>query len=292
MELGKLRNRFKQGKLVSIEYNPPKGTKPELSRLSSVAHMIDFINVTDSPMASPRMSAIVTAYIVKNSIGLECIFNMTCRDRNILALQSDMLGAYALGLENVLLVGGDPSRESKNNVYSLNTYGLLNLTNRLNNGISADGKKLSAPTDFFVGVASDIPNGKNNKAIKRRLSRKVELGASFTITQPIYSVETLDEFLNLTSSINVIKIIGFFPVTSYKLALYLHKNVKGISLPESMLIHLQGAPDEKTEGKKHFEKLLLNIEKSGHLKEISGIHLMRFDYEMVELTRQVIGEVT
>ncbi|WP_035587936.1 methylenetetrahydrofolate reductase [Hippea jasoniae] len=285
-----LRETIGKKKLLSVEYNPPKGaSNPNLEKLKEVSQFIDFINITDCPMASIRLNVITASYLVRQHLQKEVVFNLTCRDRNRLAITSDLLGANALGLENVLAINGDPIfYKPEENVYKFNTYGLLSLIDNLNKGVDFCGNQLKSKTNFFCGVASNIPTKLSLKGIRNRLKRKHEHSAKFVITQPIYSIESLELFLEAIDGINMFKIIGIFPPPSLKVAVYLHKNVKGITIPENYLKRLQDANNEKEQTKKLSLELIEKITTKGYLKLIDGIHLMRFDQELLQNVYQLI----
>ncbi len=276
--------------VITVEYNPPRGLQVNLSNIREVSNIIDGVNVTDCPMASLRMSSIVASYIIQNEIGLPTIFNLTCRDRNVLALQSDLLGAWSLGLRSVLAIGGDAIKNvPERNVYHTNTYQLIKLISNLNNGKNIDNQNIDSKTDFFIGVASNVYSKFNSNGIRNRLKRKCEIGSKFVITQPIYSIESLDYFLEASKDIDILKIIGIFPITNIKTALYLNKYVQGISIPKELISRLESAKDQKIEGFRFEESVVEKIVKRGYAKEIKGMHLMRFNKEFVKFVYNAIN---
>src|SRR5213594_3511212 len=156
------------------------------------AQDVDAINVPDAPPSSARMSAISLAVLLEKSTEIETLAHYTCRDKNLLGMQSDLLGAYALGLRNLLLITGDPPQPADEvDVYEVDSIGLSNMVNRLNHGIDVGGKSIGKPTGFVIGVGAN-PYAINNDEELNRFSYKVEAGAEFALTQPIFDVAVLE----------------------------------------------------------------------------------------------------
>ncbi|WP_291494468.1 methylenetetrahydrofolate reductase [Desulfurella sp.] len=265
-------------KLLTIEFNPPKNPdiKKHILKLEQFKNIADAINVTDSPMAKPRMNSIVSANFVKNIS--EPIFNLTCRDKNKIAIQSDLLAASALGLKNILAITGDPAKDN-DSVYKINVFELIKLIKNLNEQFN---------TDFFIGCASDIPKTNNMPSIKSRLKRKTEIGVKFVITQPIFSKNDLERFLEASNDIKIHKIIGIMPIVSYKNALYLNNNVKGINIPKFILSKFENASIEDSKLiTLELHSILLNDIKN-LLPYIEGLHIMKLDYEIAKLTKNFL----
>jgi methylenetetrahydrofolate reductase (NADPH) len=265
-------------KLLTIEFNPPKNTDISkfILELEQFRGITDAINVTDSPMAKPRMNSIVSAHFIKHI--KDPIFNLTCRDKNKIALQSDLLAAGALGLKNILAITGDPTKDY-NGVYKINVFELIELIQSLSEQFNIN---------FFIGCASDIPKPNTIYSIKTRLKRKADLGVKFVITQPVFSQDDLERFLEATSQISIYKIIGIMPILSYKSALYLNNNVKGVNIPKSILYKFENASKEDSRliALDLHEKLLNDI--SNLLPYIEGLHIMKLDYEIVNLTKKYL----
>src|SRR5512142_2876930 len=173
-----LRDKIGSGDFVAtVELNPPKGAELSgiVSRLSRLAGRADAVNVTDSPMAKARMSSIAASAVIERETGLETIFNFTCRDRNLIALHADLLGAHALGLRNILCVTGDPPSlgdwRNVKGVFEFNSAGLLALVRSLNGGTDHAGRKIQAPTDLFAGAVC-YPTSPAMSAELRETGRK------------------------------------------------------------------------------------------------------------------------
>lgn len=284
---------YKKQKILSVEYNPPKGININTDKLKDVASLIDAVNVTDCPMSNLRMNSVSASSIIKNKTNIEPIFNLTCRDRNVLALSSDLLGAWALGIENILAINGDAFIDDsfKENVYKVNTYGLLNIINNLNKGTDYRNNSIKGKTDFFTGAASNIPKKINIKGIANRLKKKEEYGVKFVITQPVYSIESLEYFLEASKDTSLFKIIGFFVPPNLKVANYLNNSVKGIDIPAELIKHFKDSENEKIAGFEFVEDLINDIAAGGYLKYIDGVHLMNFNKHFVEnVFKTVKGE--
>lgn len=261
--------------VVTVELDPPKNLN--LSKILSEVNddnfrkVVDAVNVTDCPMAKLRMGPIALSHIIQEKIGLEAIFHITCRDRNLLGLQAELLGASALGVKNILALTGDPPEMGDyamaTGVYDVDSTGLVEMLNKLNNGYEYGGNELKDKTDFFIGIAVNPTAQDLTKEIKR-FEGKVSAGANFIQTQPIYDIRLLERFLKLTSHINMPKIIGIMPLKSYKMVEYLNNNLPGIFVPPGVKERMRRKDVE--EGVKISREL---ISKIGKFKEVAGIHI-------------------
>jgi len=261
--------------VVTVELDPPKTLNLEktLREVNSTdfRKVVDAINVTDCPMAKLRMSPIALSHIVQEKIGLEAIFHITCRDRNLLGLQAELLGASALGVKNILALTGDPPEMGDyiraTGVYDVDSIGLVKMISKLNSGYEYKGENLKDKTDFFIGVAVN-PTASDLKEEIRRFEEKVSAGANFVQTQPIYDMGLLEKFLTLTTHIPIPKIIGIMPLKSYKMVEYLNSNLPDIFIPPRIKERMKGKNVE--EGLKISQELIDKIRK---FKEIAGIHI-------------------
>ena len=160
---------------------------------------VDAINIPDGPRASARMSALLTAVLIERDAGIETILHYTCRDRNILGIQSDFIGAQAIGLRNMLLITGDPPKTGlyphATGVFDVDAIGLTNIVNRLNQGIDIGGKALKGETTFSIGVGVNPTAPDFEKEIKRFMW-KVKAGASWAITQPVFDLRLFKKFMD------------------------------------------------------------------------------------------------
>jgi len=261
--------------VVTVELDPPKTLNLDkiLREINSAnfKKLVDAVNVTDCPLAKLRMSPIALSHIIQEKVGLEAIFHITCRDRNLLGLQAELLGAFALGVKNILALTGDPPEMGDyvraTGVYDVDSIGLTKMINSLNNGYKYEDGELMDRTDFFIGAAVN-PTASDLKKEVERFEEKVSAGAHFVQTQPIYDVGLLEKFLKLTAHINIPKIIGIMPLKSYKMIEYLNNNLPGIFIPYKLQERMKGKDVE--EGIKIAQEIIDKIRK---LKGVAGIHI-------------------
>src|SRR5215468_121226 len=227
--------------VTSVEVLPPKGVDAKKT-LDSIRLLkdagVDGVNIPDGARAQSRMSAIATAVLVEQQIGIESVLHYCCRDRNLLGMMSDLLGAAALGLRNILVITGDPPKmgpyPDATAVFDIDSIGLTNMVNKLNHGLDPGGNPIGEPTKFVIGV------GVNPGAIDldyeiRRFEWKVEAGAEYAITQPVFDVEQLKNFLKRIEHCRIPIIPGIWPLTSHRNAEFLNNEVPGVSVPDSVL---------------------------------------------------------
>lgn len=238
-----LREKLKLGKsVVTVELEPPKGADPMPTMLTAkhLRGYVDAVNIADSPMATMRMSPIALAHIVQQDLGLEAIFHLTCRDRNILGLQSELLGAAALGVRNILTLTGDhPSRGDHpevQGVFEVDAIGLVRLAKQLTEGTDQAGKQLNASADFFIGGAGN-PGADDQDVEFSKLRAKVEAGVRFIQTQPVFDVETALRYQERVEKerLPVHVIYGLLPLKSGKQARFLNEKVPGITVSQSII---------------------------------------------------------
>ena len=203
--------------------------------------------------------------------GHEPIMQLTCRDRNRIGLQSDLLGAYALGIRNICLMTGDfPScgdHPGSKPVYDLDSVQLLQLVRKLDSGIDFAGNKLDGGTSFCAGAVTGIDPEKTIQLIK--LEKKVRCGADFIQTQAVYDVGMFEEFMEVTNHLEVPVIAGLIPLKSLRMAEFMNKNISGISVPEEIMFRIKDAPDPVEEG------LSIASETIKELMRLSrGVHIM------------------
>jgi len=239
--------------ITTVEIVPPKGTDPtpmyDQCRALKAAG-VDAVNVPDGPRAQSRMGALLSAVLIEREVGLEAVCHYCCRDRNLLGMLSDLLGAAAAGLRNLLLVTGDPPKmgpyPDATAVFDIDSIGLTNLVARLNRGLDPGGNPLGAPTRFAIGV------GVNPAApdMERELSRfawKVDAGAEFAITQPVFDLKQLDRFLTRVESFRVPIIGGIWPLVSLRNAEFLANEVPGVHVPDEILDRMRRASERGKE---------------------------------------------
>lgn len=235
--------------VTSVEIVPPKGCDPsrmiEGVRLLKEAG-VDAVNVPDGPRAQSRMGALAVSMIIEREVGIEAVTHYACRDRNLLGMYSDLLGAAALGLRNFLLVTGDPPKmgpyPDATAVFDIDAIGLANLVNRLNHGIDSGGNGIGKPTAFVIGVGVN-PGAIDLEHELKRFEWKVEAGAEYAITQPVFDVGQLLSFLKRIEHCRIPIVPGIWPLTSYRNAEFLNNEVPGVSVPDAILERMRRAPD-------------------------------------------------
>lgn len=236
--------------VTSVEILPPKGWNPaemiEQSRALQQAG-VDAVNVLDSARAQSRMGVLPAALIVQREVGLETVFHYTCRDRNMLGMLSDLLGAAAGGLRNVLVVTGDPPTmgpyPDSTAVFDIDSIGLTNLLHRLNQGLDPGGNSIGEPTRFVVGVA--LNQGADLEKELERFAWKLDAGADFAVTQPVFDPSQLDRFLKRAKT-RVPVIAGIWPLTSLRNAEFLANEVPGVHLPPAVVERMRRAQERGT----------------------------------------------
>jgi len=224
--------------VVSVEVDPPRGARPKKMIEGAQflkASGVDVINVADSPMARVRMSSLALASMITQQVGVETILHFTCRDRNLMGIQSDLMGAHALGLRNILALTGDPPRAgdypNATAVFDVDSVGLIRVLMQLNAGTDLAGNSIGEPTRFLIGCAVN-PASEDIDAELERFQKKVEAGAEFTMTQPLYELEPLTRFLKAVGKRRVPVLLGLLPLQSHRHAEFLHNEVPGINIPD------------------------------------------------------------
>jgi homocysteine S-methyltransferase len=243
-----LGRKFASGELVTtVEILPPKGWNPaemiEQCRALQEAG-VDAVNILDSARAQSRMGVLPAALIVQREVGLETVIHYTCRDRNMLGMLSDLLGAAAGGLRNVLIVTGDPPTlgpyPDSTAVFDIDSIGLTNLVRRLNQGLDPGGNPIGEPTRFVVGVA--LNQGADAEHELERFAWKVEAGADFAVTQPVFDVEQLERFLARARA-RIPVIAGIWPLLSLRNAEFLANEVPGVQVPQTVIERMRRAQE-------------------------------------------------
>jgi methylenetetrahydrofolate reductase (NADPH) len=269
-----LRERLEAGKFViTTEMEPPKGT--DLSQFLSTAQLlkgrVHAVNVTDNQRAVMRLSSVGgSTLLVRERI--EPILQVTCRDRNRMALQSDLLTAWVLGIRNVLTMTGDPvevgDHPMAKPVFDMSSAALLQLIAQLNAGKDGAGHPLEGRTDFFCGATVN-PCVEPFEPELKRFEEKVEAGARFFQTQAIYDLEAFARFMEITRELPVFIIAGLIPLRSARMARFLNQKVPGIRVPKGMVEQLDKAPDPVDRGLEIAVELVKGLKALCH-----GIHLM------------------
>jgi homocysteine S-methyltransferase len=211
------------GKFVAfVEILPPRGvdaSKEIAGARLCREHGIDCINVPDGPRASARLSAQVTCHLIQQQAGIEAVLHFCCRDRNILSIQSELLGAHTMGVRNLICITGDPPRmgtyPDASAVFDVDAIGLTNIVNNLNQGLDIGGNPIGSQTSLAIGVGAN-PGAVNPDEELRRFAWKVEAGAEYVVTQPVFDLNLLEKFLRKTESYRLPVIAGIWPLTSYR----------------------------------------------------------------------------
>jgi methionine synthase I (cobalamin-dependent)/5,10-methylenetetrahydrofolate reductase len=233
--------------LVSVELLPPRGYQSEtlVERARQLRiHGVDFVNIPDGPRASARMSALAAALLVQQQAGVETILHYACRDRNLLGMQSDLLGAHSMGVRNVLVITGDPPASGDypdaTAVFDVDSIGLTNVVSRLNRGLDIGGQPIGPPTAFHIGVAAN-PAALNLDEDIRRFEYKVEAGAEFAVTQPVFDPDELMTFLRRVEHVRIPIIAAVMPFDTLRHAEYMANEVPGVRVPSQVLDRLRRA---------------------------------------------------
>jgi homocysteine S-methyltransferase len=234
-----------EGKFVSfVEILPPRGVdaKLEIDGARRCAEAgIDCINVPDGPRASARMSAQVTCQLIQLQAGIEPVLHFCCRDRNILGIQSELLGAHAAGVRNLICITGDPPRmglyPDATAVFDVDAIGLVNIVNNLNHGLDIGGNPMGSQTAMLIGVGAN-PGALNMEEEIRRLDWKVEAGAEYIVTQPVFDLDLLEAFLKRTAHVKIPVICGIWPLTSYRNAEFMVNELR-VPVPAHFMDRMQ-----------------------------------------------------
>jgi len=262
-----------------VEIVPPRGHNA--AKAVETAKMlekkgIDCVNIPDGPRASARMSAMAIASLLRSQTRIEPLLHYTCRDRNLLGMQSDLLGIHAHGIRNVLLVTGDPPKmgdyPDATAVFDVDSVGLTNVVNSLNSGIDIGGKKLSDPTGYLIGVAAN-PGAINLDHEVSRFERKVDAGAEFAITQPVFDIRLLEKFLKRIAHCRIPFLAGIWPLLSLRNAEFMHNEVPGASVPEDVMSRMRKAQEKGAEFARE-EGVAIAREVLGKIKnEVEGVQI-------------------
>jgi methionine synthase I (cobalamin-dependent)/5,10-methylenetetrahydrofolate reductase len=235
--------------VISIEVSPPAGIdlKKSLEQLALIeSHGIPFVNVPDGPRATARMSNMAFCRLIGERTGLEPIMHVCGRDRNLLALQGTLLGADALGIRNTVIITGDPPKigdyPDATAVFDLNSIGILSMANRLNEGLDPAGKPVGSATSLVLLTGAE-PHAANFDKEIERLKEKQDAGAEAVMTQPVYDAKVFERFLDAVERLGLQVLMGVLPLASARNALFLHQNVPGMQIPETILKKISAAKD-------------------------------------------------
>jgi len=246
-ERSALGRKLSEGKFVTlVEILPPRGSDPAKEIKSAAffeARGADAINIPDGPRANARMSNQALAVMMRSQLAIEPVLHYCCRDRNVISMQSDLLGGYALGLRNLIVITGDPPKlgnyPDATAVFDVDAIGLTNLVHNLNRGLDLGGNAVAGQTSFLIGVGAN-PGAVNYEEEVRRFHWKVEAGADYVVTQPVFDIALLERFLADTASHPIPLIAGIWPLASLRQAEFM-QNELHVAVPEPILERMRAA---------------------------------------------------
>ena len=277
LEPSLLRDKLAAGKfVVSVEVDPPRGTNPRKA-IEGAAMLreagADAINIGDSPMARVRMSALALAVRMQREAAIETIIHQTTRDRNLMALQADMLGAHALGIRNVIALGGDPPPEASQSsaVWDVDSIGFIRVLKGLNEGVDFAGNSIGRATDFFVACAAN-PTADDLALELRRVREKLDAGADMLMTQPVYDTQALRSFFERLGAVAVPVLLGVMPLVSYRNAEFVHNELPGVVVPQAVRARMRAAGEAGTDA--GIDIAVGHVEETRALPYVSGIYIM------------------
>ncbi len=284
--------KLNRGFVVSVELDPPKGSNPEkLIKVTAELKQIgaDAVNIADSPLARVKMSCLALAYLIKQSVDIDIILHFTTRDRNLMGLQADLLGAHAVGIKDILALTGDPPSlgdyPQATAVYDVDSIGLVSIIQKLNSGSDFFGNSIGKPTNFSIGIAFN-PTAPDYRLELSRLERKVMAGGQYVFTQPLFDIDLIKRSVDDIAKFGLPIMLGILPLVSYKHAEFLHNEVPGIMIPNGLLDRMNKAGEKSTsEGQ---DIALELIEKSKGL--IKGLYLMP-SFGKFEVSMNIIKQI-
>lgn len=272
---------------VTSECGPPRGCKPEevVKKANYLKGIVDAVNVTDNQTAMVRMSSLAASVIVKQQ-GLNPLFQVTCRDRNRLAMQADIIGAYSLGIDNILCLSGDHTKFGDHpnamNVHDLDSIQLIQMVKDMRDkSIFQGGAEMKGAPKMFIGAAAN-PFADPFELRVMRLAKKIEAGADFIQTQCIFNVDKFERWMEGVRKMGLHKkcyiLAGVTPCKSLGAARYMSKNVPGMDVPQEIIDRMEAAP----KGKKAEEGVAICVETIERLKKVEGVagfHIMAIEWE-------------
>ncbi|MES2179402.1 MAG: bifunctional homocysteine S-methyltransferase/methylenetetrahydrofolate reductase [Gemmatimonadota bacterium] len=281
--------------VTSVEIVPPRGV--DASRMLVDVELlkkagVDAVNVPDGPRAQSRMGALLTSLLIEQKVGIEAVTHYACRDRNLLGMLSDLLGASAVGLRNMLLITGDPPKmgpyPSATAVFDIDAIGLTNLVSNLNRGRDPGNNSIGTGTQFVIGVGVN-PAPIDLEHELQRFSWKVEAGAEFAVTQPVFDARQLENFLRRTEGARIPIVAGIWPLVSLRNAEFLANEVPGVSVPQEIIERMRKASDKS---KEHgvAEGIAIAREMLGRVRDaVQGVQVSA-PFGKVELALEVFGD--
>jgi homocysteine S-methyltransferase len=284
------------GKFVAfVEILPPRGidaSKEIAGAKLCKEHGIDCINVPDGPRASARLSAQVTCQLIQQHAEIETVLHFCCRDRNILSMQSELLGAHATGVRNLICITGDPPRMGSypdaTAVFDVDSIGLTNIVNQLNQGLDIGGNPTGSQTALLIGVGGN-PGAPNMDEELRRFAWKIEAGAEYVVTQPVFDLDLLEIYLKKTEQYKIPFVAGIWPLTSYRNAEFMANELR-VPVPEEYMNRMRRADSAD---KARAEGILIACEMAQRVRPmVQGVQLSApfGRYEMAVQVAAALGE--
>ncbi|MCA4156020.1 bifunctional homocysteine S-methyltransferase/methylenetetrahydrofolate reductase [Priestia megaterium] len=287
----------KKRRSVIVELDPPKQLGPTkflegAKALDKVG--VDAITLADNSLASPRISNLAMATLMQQETKARPLIHITCRDRNLIGLQSHLMGLHTLGMNQVLAITGDPSKvgdfPGATSVYDLSSFDLISLIAQFNEGLSYSGKPLGQKTNFSIAAAFN-PNVRHLDRAVQRLEKKIECGAHYFITQPLYSTKQIEEVYEATKHLTTPVYIGIMPLTSARNARFIHHEVPGIKLSEDILERMDATGNDRIRGEVEGLAIAKNLIDTAY-ELFDGIYLITpfMRYEMTEILTRYIHD--
>lgn len=287
----------KKRRSVIVELDPPKQLGPTkflegAKALDKVG--VDAITLADNSLASPRISNLAMATLMQQETKARPLIHITCRDRNLIGLQSHLMGLHTLGINQVLAITGDPSKvgdfPGATSVYDLSSFDLISLIAQFNEGLSYSGKPLGQKTNFSIAAAFN-PNVRHLDRAVQRLEKKIDCGAHYFITQPLYSTKQIEEVYEATKHLTTPVYIGIMPLTSARNARFIHHEVPGIKLSEDILERMDATGNDRIRGEVEGLAIAKNLIDTAY-ELFDGIYLITpfMRYEMTEILTRYIHD--
>ena len=287
----------KKRRSVIVELDPPKQLGPTkflegAKALDKVG--VDAITLADNSLASPRISNLAMATLMQQETKARPLIHITCRDRNLIGLQSHLMGLHTLGMNQVLAITGDPSKvgdfPGATSVYDLSSFDLISLIAQFNEGLSYSGKPLGQKTNFSIAAAFN-PNVRHLDRAVQRLEKKIDCGAHYFITQPLYSTKQIEEVYEATKHLTTPVYIGIMPLTSARNARFIHHEVPGIKLSEDILERMDATGNDRIHGEVEGLAIAKNLIDTAY-ELFDGIYLITpfMRYEMTEILTRYIHD--